>query len=61
MDENPLENLRNTNTITLVVKNGIVYDADTLDEIAPVAKKAKPFSWQTKKPENLPGNKKNKA
>ncbi|NNK40937.1 MAG: amidohydrolase family protein, partial [Winogradskyella sp.] len=55
MDDNPLDDLRHTNTITLVVKNGVVYDADTLDEIAPVTKKAKPFPWQTVKPENLPG------
>ena len=56
MDHNPLENLRNTNTIKYVVKNGVVYDANTLDEIAPVTKKAAPFNWQTKKPANsLPG------
>ncbi|NNC70589.1 MAG: amidohydrolase family protein [Flavobacteriaceae bacterium] len=55
LDKNPLENLRNTNTITHVVKEGIAYDANTLDEVAPVAKKADEFTWQTKKPENLPG------
>ena len=56
MDSNPLDNLRNTNTIKYVVKNGVVYDANTLDEIAPVEKKAEAFNWQTKKPsESLPG------
>lgn len=56
MDKNPLEDLRHTNTIKYVVKNGVVYDADTLDEIAPVAKKADTFHWQSKKPGgNLPG------
>ena len=58
MDENPLENIRNTNTLTHVVKNGKVYDANTLDEIWPEAKKAEIFNWQTKKPDGLPGIKK---
>lgn len=55
MDKNPLDNLRNTNTLTHVIKNGVVYDADTLDEVAPVEKKADTFHWQTKRPSNLPG------
>ena len=55
MDKNPLENLRNTNTLTHVIKNGVVYDANTLDEVAPQKKKADTFFWQTKKPVNLPG------
>lgn len=58
MDKNPLENLRNTNTLTHVIKNGVVYDANTLDEILPVKKEAETFNWQTVKPENLPGIKK---
>lgn len=58
MDENPLENIRNTNTLTHVVKNGKVYSADTLDEVWPEEKKAETFNWQTKKPRNLPGIKK---
>jgi len=55
MEENPLENLRNTNTLKFVIKNGVVYDANTLDEVAPKAKKADVFHWQTKKPSGLPG------
>jgi len=55
MDKNPLENLRNTNTLAYVIKNGVIYDANTLDEIAPKKKKADPFYWQTKKPIGLPG------
>jgi Tol biopolymer transport system component len=55
MAKNPLDNLRNTNTLTHVVKNGIVYDANTLDEVAPVSKKADAFNWQTKRPKNIPG------
>jgi hypothetical protein len=33
----------------------VVYDSNTLDEVAPVAKKAEKFHWQTKKPIGLPG------
>jgi len=55
MSKNPLDDLRNTNTLTHVVKNGIVYDSNTLDEVAPVTKKAEPFIWQTKRPNNIPG------
>lgn len=58
MDKNPLENLRNTNTLTHVVKNGVVYDAGTLDEVAPQQKKADTFHWQTKRPNGVPGIKK---
>jgi hypothetical protein len=35
-----------------------VYDANTLDEIAPHEKKADTMHWQTKKPDGLPGIKK---
>ena len=55
MNANPLDNLRNTNTLTHVVKNGIVYDANTLDELAPQEKKADKFNWQTRRPSGLPG------
>ena len=58
LEQNPLEDLRNTNTLTHVIKNGKVYDANTLDEVWPEAKKAEPFNWQTKKPTGLPGIKK---
>ncbi len=58
MDENPLENIRNTNTLTHVIKNGKVFDASTLDEVWPEEKKAETFNWQTKKPKGLPGIKK---
>jgi imidazolonepropionase-like amidohydrolase len=35
LDANPLENLRNSNTIRYVMKNGRLYDATTLDEVWP--------------------------
>jgi Tol biopolymer transport system component/imidazolonepropionase-like amidohydrolase len=35
LDEDPLENIRNTNSIHYVIKNGVVYKGDTLTEIWP--------------------------
>ncbi|OOG70487.1 amidohydrolase family protein [Algoriphagus sp. A40] len=45
MDKNPLENIRNTNSITHVVKNGRVYDGNTLDEVLPTPRKLDVSSW----------------
>ncbi len=39
LDKNPLENLRNSNTINLVMKNGRLYDGNTLDEVWPRQRK----------------------
>lgn len=55
MDKNPLENIRNTNTIKYVMKDGRLYDGNTLDEIAPMKKKAPKFDWLNDMPANLPG------
>lgn len=55
LDGNPLENIRNTNKISHVMRNGRLYDANTLDEVYPRQKKAEPFYWQTSKPAGLPG------
>ena len=49
MDANPLENIRNTNTLRYVMKNGRLYDANTLDEVWPRQKKAN-FWWQQGNP-----------
>jgi Tol biopolymer transport system component/imidazolonepropionase-like amidohydrolase len=35
MEANPLDDIRNTNTIRYVMKNGRLYDGDTLDEVWP--------------------------
>ena len=47
LDKNPLENIRNTKSIRYVMKNGRLYDGNTLDELWPRQKKAGPFYWQT--------------
>jgi Tol biopolymer transport system component len=57
MNQNPLENIRHTNTIQYVMKNGKLYDGNTLDEVFPVKKKAEKFEWQSTKPINVPGMK----
>jgi hypothetical protein len=35
LDGNPLEDIRNTNTVRYVMKNGRLYEGDTLNEIWP--------------------------
>jgi len=45
LEENPLEDIRHTNTIRYVMKNGRLYDGDTLDEIWPRQRKSGPFYW----------------
>ena len=55
LDKNPLENIRNTNTVKFVMKNGRLYDGNTLDEIYPEKISAPEFEWQKNMPTNLPG------
>ncbi len=45
MDANPLDNIRNTNTIKQVIKNGRLYDGNTLDEVYPTPRKLDVSSW----------------
>ena len=44
LDANPLENIRNTNTVRYVMKNGRLYDANTLGEVWP-RQRAMPKQW----------------
>jgi Tol biopolymer transport system component len=57
-EENPLEDIKNTNTISHVVKNGRVYLAKDLSQVAPDQKPAPLPMWQSAKPDGLPGIKK---
>ena len=57
LDKNPLENIRNSNTIRFVMKNGRMYDGNTLDEIYPRQKKAGPFPWTEPVPVNTTSSK----
>jgi Tol biopolymer transport system component len=46
MDADPLANIRNTNTLRYVVKDGRVYDAATLNEIWPTPRTLPAQPWQ---------------
>ena len=55
LNKNPLENIRNTNTVELVVKNGFIYEGETLNTVYPEAKK-QDYPWTQASPSNaLPG------
>ena len=44
LDRNPLEDIRNSNSIRYVMKNGRLYDGNTLDEMWPRVKPL-PAQW----------------
>ena len=50
MAHNPLEAIRNTNTVKMVMKNGELYDADTLDMLWPDQRKLEPLYWWNDEP-----------
>ena len=53
--ENPLDDLRNTNTIERVMVNGRLYDGDSLDEIYPRQRPLSPLWWWDDEPNGVPG------
>ncbi len=55
MDRNPLENIRNTNSVRYVMKNGRLYDGDTLDEVWPRERKTEPPYGLTERPSPAAG------
>jgi Tol biopolymer transport system component len=55
LDGNPLDDIRNTNRIRWVMKNGRLYDGDTLDEIWPREKKLQRAEWIVTEPESAGG------
>jgi imidazolonepropionase-like amidohydrolase/Tol biopolymer transport system component len=50
LDRNPLEDIRNTNTVSRVMINGRLYDAETLAELYPRQRRAPEFYWQAGEP-----------
>lgn len=50
LDKNPLDNIRNSNTIKYVMKNGRLYNGDNGDEIAPAQKKLNKAEWESVAP-----------
>lgn len=49
LDKNPLEEIRNTESIIYTVINGRMYDASTMNEIGNYDKKRLPFYWENDK------------
>ena len=51
LDRDPLENIRNTNSIGMVMLNGRLYDGNTLDELYPRQRKLvrQPWSYEVPK------------
>ena len=50
LDSNPLDNIRNTNSIKYVMKNGRLYNGNNGDEVAPSQKKLNRAEWEEKAP-----------
>jgi cytosine/adenosine deaminase-related metal-dependent hydrolase len=50
LDRNPLENIRNSETISMVMLNGRLYDAATMNEIGNHPRQRKPFYWERERP-----------
>jgi Tol biopolymer transport system component len=55
LDGNPLDDLRNTNTVRFVMKNGRLYEGDTLTEVWPRQRAIEPMWWWNADPAGLPG------
>ena len=50
LDKNPLDNIRNTESIHWVMKNGELYEGETLDRIWPIEKKLPTMWWWNDRP-----------
>jgi len=50
LNQNPLDNIHNTNAIGFVMKNGELFQGDTLNEVYPVEKPLAPLWWWNEKP-----------
>lgn len=46
LDRNPLEAIRNSGSVRLVMLNGRLYDAATMNEVGNHARTRPPFPWQ---------------
>ena len=50
LNQNPLDDIHNTNTIGFVMKNGELFHGDTLNEVYPADKPLAPLWWWSDKP-----------
>ena len=46
LDKNPLNNIRNSTAIKYVMKNGVLYDGETLDKRYPIKAPITKAWWQ---------------
>jgi imidazolonepropionase-like amidohydrolase len=46
LDKNPLDDIRNSDTIRYVMANGVLYSADNMDEVYPNQRPRPPFFWE---------------
>ncbi|MBT3797061.1 MAG: amidohydrolase family protein, partial [Candidatus Marinimicrobia bacterium] len=51
LDKDPLVNIRNTNSIKYVMKNGVLYQGDTMNEVWPNSKELETQWWWNDGPE----------
>jgi imidazolonepropionase-like amidohydrolase len=51
LDKNPLTDIRNTNSILYVMKNGEMFEGETLNQIWPVQKKLEKQYWWDRDPQ----------
>jgi imidazolonepropionase-like amidohydrolase len=49
LNKNPLDDIHNTNTIRYVMKDGELFDGDTLNQVWPVEKPLPPLWWWNEK------------
>jgi Tol biopolymer transport system component/imidazolonepropionase-like amidohydrolase len=56
LDANPMDDIRNTNTIALVMKNGRLYEGNTLAEVWPRARALPKQWWMTNDAMPVPAN-----
>lgn len=50
LDQNPLLNIRHTSTIRYVVKNGELFEGETLNQVWPAQKKLEKQYWWDREP-----------
>jgi predicted amidohydrolase YtcJ len=50
LDRDPLADIRNTNSVAMVMKNGRLFDGNTLDEVYPRQRKFADQQWMTGAP-----------
>jgi imidazolonepropionase-like amidohydrolase len=53
LDSNPLEEIRNTNSVSMTMVNGRLYDSNTMNEIGNYNRPRAPFYWEVDRVQNI--------